>query len=258
MDMKKFHTLYIIVPSLLLLGLSCQKSEPVPAAVTYDRIAEGTEGKNENAEINSNVNTNPVVTRHGVSLLEIPAELNLAIPFTSQAPTGNWDALHEEACEETSVVMAARFLQSRTIADANDAETAIQELTSYVADTMHLPVDITAKETVQLMNQFYGFHAETKTNFTWDDVKQALAQGYPVLIPAAGQELGNPYYTAPGPLYHMLVVKGYTAKKIITNDSGTKRGANYQYTYDTIMKAAHDWNGGDVTHGQKVMIIVKP
>lgn len=251
MDMKKFHTLYIIVPSLLLLGLSCQKSEPVPAAVTYDSIAEGTEGIAENAEVKNE-------DAEGNAAVVIPAELNLAIPFTSQAPTGNWDALHEEACEETSVVMAARFLQSRTITDANDAETAIQELTSYVADTMHLPVDITAKETVQLMNQFYGFHAETKTNFTWDDVKQALAQGYPVLIPAAGQQLGNPYYTAPGPVYHMLVIKGYTAKKIITNDSGTKRGANYQYTYDTIMKAAHDWNDGDVTHGQKVMIIVKP
>lgn len=265
--MKKLPiSLFVLLPSLLLLGFSCQPADPVPTAVNYNSIAKNTNGSAENAEINAdgaeNSNTNtPANSNVNIAVdiqVEIPDELNLAVPFTSQAPTGNWDALHEEACEEASSMMAARFILDRSITNSADAEAGIQELTSYVADTMHLPVDITGAETAQLINEFYGLHAEVKTDFTWNDVKQALAQGYPVIIPAAGQQLGNPYYTAPGPLYHMLVVKGYTAKKIITNDSGTKRGADYQYTYDTVMNAAHDWNSGDVTHGQKVAIIVKP
>ena len=32
--------------------------------------------------------------------------LNLPIPFTPQAPTGNWDELHNEACEEAGAIMA--------------------------------------------------------------------------------------------------------------------------------------------------------
>src|SRR3989344_7954888 len=35
-------------------------------------------------------NPNPSPTR---------AEVNLAVPFTSQAPTGNWDLPYQEACE---------------------------------------------------------------------------------------------------------------------------------------------------------------
>lgn len=267
----------ISLTSLTLAGcsLNTPQQDPVPQAVTYNSIAgpqttesQNTENTNEiavnntnetnSATTNENANVNSEVTITEPTPVNVPAELNLDIPFTSQAPLANWDALHEEACEEASVLMAARFLEGRTIASTDDAEAAILELTSYVADTMQLPVDLTAAETVQLLNDYYDLHAEVVKDFTWDDVKQALAQGYPVIIPAAGQELGNPYYTAPGPVYHMLVVKGYTASKIITNDSGTKHGADYQYTYDTVMNAAHDWNGGNVTAGKKVMIVVKP
>jgi len=91
-----------------------------------------------------------------------------------------------------------------------------------------------------------------------NDLKRAVANGYPVIVPASGKELPNPNFRNGGPLYHMLVVKGYTADRIITNDPGTHLGADFTYTYDGLMNAAHDWNGGDVTHGAPVMIIILP
>lgn len=228
--------------------------EPVPIEKTVDdfvNVPVENDGKNDNININNNVNVAP-------ETITIPDTINLAIPFTSQAPLANWDALHEESCEEASMLMSARFLQNRSITDATDAETAIQELVAYNANTLQYPVDTTAAETAKAIEQFYHLNTELVYNFSWEDVKRALAQGYPVILPAAGRQLGNPYYTAPGPLYHMLVIKGYTANKIITNDPGTKRGANYQYSYDTLYNAAHDWNDGNVTTGKKVIIIVKP
>ena len=39
----------------------------------------------------------------------VPSELHLRVPFTPQAPTANWDELHNEACEEASVLMAAAY-----------------------------------------------------------------------------------------------------------------------------------------------------
>ena len=45
---------------------------------------------------------------------------------------------------------------------------------------------------------------------------------------------------------------------MITNDVGTKRGADYQYSYDTLYNGIHDWNDGDVLNGKKAIIIVKP
>jgi len=77
-------------------------------------------------------------------------------------------------------------------------------------------------------------------------------------VPAAGRELGNPNFTDPGPLYHMLVVRGYTENNFITNDVGTRKGENYQYKYDVLMNAIHDWNGGDVNNGQRVVIVAWP
>ena len=70
--------------------------------------------------------------------------------------------------------------------------------------------------------------------------------------------LGNPYYKQPGPIYHALVLKGYTKDgKFITNDPGTKRGADYLYDPQVILNAMHEWNSGDVEHGRKMAIVVE-
>ncbi len=220
----------------------------VPSAVSYVDVVHNASTTNTTEETNSNT---PVA-------IEIPTELNLDIPFTSQAPLTNWDALHEESCEEASVLMAARFLQGRDIPDANDADTAIVTLVQYNKDTLKQPIDTTAEETAHLISDFYDLHTEVIYDWTWDDVKTALAQGYPVIFPAAGRELGNPNFTAPGPIYHMLVIKGYTAEHVITNDPGTRRGADYTYSYDTLMSANHDWDPDNINNGAKVILIVKP
>lgn len=231
-----------------------QTKEPVPVEKTVTDFVNITV---ENTNINDNININTAVNVTPENIT-IPDTINLAIPFTSQAPNANWELPYQEACEEASMLMAGRFLQNRSINGAADADAAILELVDYNANTLHYPIDMTAEETAHSIEQLYEFDTELIYDFAWDDVKRALVQGYAVIIPAAGRQLGNPNYTAPGPLYHMLVIKGYTTKKIITNDPGTRHGANYQYSYDTLYNAAHDWNDGNVTTGRKVIVIVKP
>ncbi|MFH1426761.1 MAG: C39 family peptidase [Candidatus Kerfeldbacteria bacterium] len=187
----------------------------------------------------------------------LPNEANLDIPFTPQAPHANWDLPYQEACEEASMMMAARFLQGRTIEDADDADRAILQLVEY-GKSLGYPVDTTAEETATILTSFYGLRTEVLRDFSWDEIKEAIADGYPVIIPAAGQQLQNPNFTEPGPRYHMLVIKGYSPEKIITNDPGTKNGFNYEYDYNTLFSAIHDWNGGDVDNGAKAAIIVMP
>ncbi len=185
----------------------------------------------------------------------ISASAQLDVPFTSQAPHANWDLPYQEACEEASILMAARYLQARDIADAEDADSAILQLVNFGTEIGY-PIDTTAAETADTLEQFYGLQTQLIEDFTIDDIKQAIANGNPVIIPFAGRQIGNPYYTSPGPLYHMMTIIGYTESTIITNDPGTKRGAEYSYSYDTILNAAHDWNNGNVDTGKKVMIIV--
>jgi len=78
--------------------------------------------------------------------------------------------------------------------------------------------------------------------------------------------LGNPYFRTPGPIYHMLVVKGYDEDEFITNDVGTKRGDGFRYKYDRLISAIHDWDhqsaeGGmtdeEIARGRRVLIVIE-
>jgi hypothetical protein len=56
----------------------------------------------------------------------------------------------------------------------------------------------------------------------------------------------------------MLVLKGYRADgAFITHEPGTRFGENYVYDETSIMEAAHDWNGGNVENGARVMILAE-
>ena len=190
--------------------------------------------------------------------ISIPDVYNLDIPFSSQAPFAVWDEIHKDTCEETSVLMAARFILGKTIASASDADREILKIVDWQKRYFGFWKDTGAKKTADILKQYYGLkNVEVKYDIKLDDIKREIAQGHPVIVPAAGREFKNPFYTPPGPYYHMLVVKGYTKDKIITNDPGTKRGENFVYKNDIFYKAIHDWNSGDVMGGRKVMIVVK-
>jgi len=215
---------------------------------------------NSSAAVNSAVvatNTNNNTTSVATQTPALPASYSLAVPFTVQAPNGIWDAPYDEACEEASMLMTGRFLQGRTIRDASDANDAILQLTAYVKQRGYA-IDMTAEETAKVLAEFYEVKTEVVYDFTWDQIKTAIVAGHPVIIPAAGQQLKNPHFQTPGPRYHMLVVKGYNATQVITNDPGTKFGADYAYSYDVLFNASHDWNGGNVDSGRRVAIIVSP
>ena len=189
-----------------------------------------------------------------------PTTLNLKVPFTAQAPTGNWDQLHNEACEEATALMANAYLTGNTSATLSAAyvEQQISLLTDWQVKNFGYSLDTTSAQTAQMITAVYGLKATLLPNFTADDLKSALQAGHPVLISEAGQLLGNPNYKSPGPVHHMLLIRGYTPEGFITNDSGTRNGQNYFYTFATIDNAAADWSlaAKNVDRSQKIAIIV--
>lgn len=186
--------------------------------------------------------------------------INLAIPFTPQAPHANWEMPYQEACEEASVYMVHLFYEG-LITGLVEAAVADQELLAMVAfqEEQGLTPDVTAEELVGFIKDYYQYEqVEVLEEPTIEDLKQHLTYGRPVIIPAAGRMLGNPNFSGEGPLYHMLVLRGYTDTQFITNDPGTKNGEAYLYNYETIMNAMHDWNGGDVENGRQVAVVIYP
>ena len=194
---------------------------------------------------------------------EIPDKIFIKVPFTSQAPLAVWDDVHEEACEEASLIMLKYFFSEENLTK-EIAEKEIRGLVDFQNKKHGDYRDTTAQETADLFSDFYGKIDNSKKlkvvyDFQKNDLKKYLAYGFPIIIPAAGRELGNPYFTAPGPLYHNLVLIGYIGDTIITNDPGTKRGESYKYDIDVIYNAIHDFPGKpeDIGQGRKAMIVVE-
>lgn len=94
----------------------------------------------------------------------------------------------------------------------------------------------------------FGITVRQIKNFTEKDLKKALARHQVVLLPINARLLGNTTYATTGPFYHMIVVRGYTPDGFIVNDPGTERGNSMRYSFDTLQKAAADWN-----HSAKTM-----
>ncbi|PIQ67722.1 hypothetical protein COY25_04625 [Candidatus Uhrbacteria bacterium CG_4_10_14_0_2_um_filter_41_7] len=188
--------------------------------------------------------------------VQIPEEYKLAVPFTSQAPHSNWALPYQETCEEASIYMVSEYYKGTLsgVINADTADTNILEIVAFEKDFLGDYLDTTAGETSRLIDSFYGYGAVVVENPSIEQIKTEIASGHPVIVPSAGQLLGNPNFVGQGPLYHMFVIKGYTKDKFITNDPGTRNGESYIYNISTIMNAIHDWNGGDPVNGQKRVI----
>lgn len=190
----------------------------------------------------------------------LPVSVLLPVPFTPQAPTANWDELHNEACEEASIIMAAAYFAGdrRSTIPASEVETQITTLTEWQQSHFGYYLDSNAEETARMIREVYGLKAQLIRNFSESDIKHALANDKLVIIPLAGRKLDNPYYRAPGPEYHVLVIRGYTSTHLITNDPGTRRGAEYKYTYETLNNATAEWDHAinGIDESKSVIIVV--
>lgn len=189
--------------------------------------------------------------------IEIAEILFKAVPFTPQAPTANWDIFHNEACEEAAMLMVATYFNSCSSCDLTELENKtvfpnllppklvekeFERLTNWEQQTFGYHLDINSKEIIQTLAKNYNLKAELVESFTEQDLKKALNEDKIVIASFNGQKLGNPNYKQPGPIHHVLVIKGYNKMGYITNDPGTRKGMNYVYDFQTLEKASGDWN----------------
>jgi len=196
---------------------------------------------------------------------QLPTEYNLDVPFQSQAPTLNWDMPYQEACEEASLIMADAFFNGRGLT-VEGMDTSIKKLVDWQMKRFGYYEDTTPAEVVIIAQEYFNLKATLDYDVSVDNIKKYISQNKLILAPAAGKILPNPNFKNGGPLYHMLIIRGYTQDKFITNDPGTKRGEEFVYKYNDLLNAIHAWpraSGGskrDVTEaemltGEKVMVV---
>lgn len=190
----------------------------------------------------------------------LPARVNLAVPFTSQAPEKNWSQPWQDACEEAAILMMDGYEKKYGTSPLFAKDEIIKMVAWEEARGWGLSIEI--EKIKQIFDEYLGYStSDAKTviveNPTIEQLKQFIAAGRPVYVVADGKALKNPHFQNGGPEYHALVIRGYTEKTFITNDPGTQFGENYEYPYDRLMNAIRDWNGGDVKSGRRTVLVIQ-
>ncbi len=198
-----------------------------------------------------------------VSAPKKEALIDNKVPFTSQAPTGNWDdERQQDGCEEASALMAVYWAQGKSLSSSIALE-KILGASDYALEKHGEFRDISAEDTVQwIFKEYFKYDkVSVKKDVSIQDIITELEKGNIIVIPANGQKLDNPYFSPPGPERHMLVVRGYdrAKKQFITNDPGTKRGAAFRYNETVLYNAILSYETGHhepVTRTEKDIIVV--
>jgi len=166
------------------------------------------------------------------------------VPYTVQAPTGKWDAPHEEYCEAAAVLMVGRYYKGVKYPNDRippaDADSAMSQIVQYERQTWPGVLDLSLDKVGQDGKQFYNLQP-TISPATLDNIKKSIAGGNPVIIPVMthggpGGAKISPYYSA-GNVYHVIVLIGYDTQKLYSDDAGISQGQNYGYTWDVLSVA---------------------
>jgi hypothetical protein len=168
---------------------------------------------------------------------KLPDSKLIAVPYTVQAPFGNWK-VHEESCEEAALLMYHQFLvgdKSEQI-DQHKADTELRAMKDWQVKHYDKEPDLTIARLGEFTKSYYGHTPTVKNNVTEEDIKKEIAAGRPVMVPVMTQSLKNPHYS-PGNVYHILLIKGYDQTGVITNDAGVKEGMNWHYDWNTLWSA---------------------
>jgi len=188
---------------------------------------------------------------------DIPEKYLLEMPFYSQAPFSNWDKVHEEMCEEASLLNAGMYLLGKKLSK-EETERELMKMKKIEENLFNDYKSTTVSEAKKFAAAYFDGKLKIKIieNPSIEQIEAEISAGNPVVVPLAGRDIGNPNFTPPGPIYHMLAIKGYDSQNFITNDVGTRKGNSYVYKKDVIMKNIHDWNDQDIYLGGKRVLVM--
>jgi hypothetical protein len=250
---KKWHFIILIgtLVAILAIGFWQQK---------HSSLNQNVDSNRNNSFIKAQFNPETTTTAEETPAANLPTSFLIAdFPFQTQAPLTNWDALHEEACEEASITLVDYYLKNQGLS-AETMNTQILKLVDWQEKNWGGHFDLTAAQTLSLAENFYGLKGQVISNATIADLKKEIAAGHPVIVPTAGRLLGNPNFSGAGPVYHMVVAIGYDKNNIIVQDVGTRNGEHYIYNQKIFYNAMHDWPGSPdniADGGKNVLILTK-
>lgn len=176
----------IVAIGLSILYNNHYQQQVVPPSTTIEEIRENR--IEEEPLVPPVVATEETPTPPPVEIKPLPLELNLAAPFYSQAPHGDWSFPWQEACEEASLLLAANVYGKHnwTLEEFN---TEILNMVEWQEGKFGTYLDTTVAQTAQIANEYLKLETITHENPTYEDVKKILNKGHFILMFFSGKEL---------------------------------------------------------------------
>jgi hypothetical protein len=174
-----------------------------------------------------------------------PQSTMLNVPYTTQAPLGEWsDPRQADGCEEAALVMAMAWLRGGSI-PPEEAKRDIINMSEYERVKLGFYQDTSMADTGALLKDYYG-HSNyiVQYGITSDDIKNELAGNRVVLIPLNTQRLGG-VYGPNGPPRHTVVAVGYDDQADTITIHDPYQGGEYRAIPSKNIDAAlWDYNSG--------------
>ncbi|MFA5024908.1 MAG: C39 family peptidase [Candidatus Shapirobacteria bacterium] len=163
--------------------------------------------------------------------------------FVPQAPEKNWSQPWQDACEESALLTV--YYYNESISPKTDTIVNDLNLLFKFESEQGWGHDVNISQMATISAKLWKYQSKIIENPTIDDIKTYLAQDTPIIISANGKTLykENKHFKSGGPWYHNLVILGYDDNKsqFTVHDVGTQFGANFHYSYSTLMSSIHDF-----------------
>jgi hypothetical protein len=184
-----------------------------------------------------------------------PAAAVLSIPYSVQAPFGNWKVF-ENACEEAALLMYHDYLEGdhRAQIPPAEADPALRAMEKWQVDNWGAERDLTLERTGQFAQAYYGYHYQVITA-TEEAITSQLAAGHPVIVPVMTHSLQNPHYGRTT-VYHEVLIKGYNPDGVVTNDAGVQEGRDWFYSW-SVLFGAIDAQTPKLGQGRVALVLTK-
>jgi hypothetical protein len=178
----------------------------------------------------------------------LPEHLLLQVPFTTQAPLGNW-AQRQHTCEEANLTMLSAYWQrdSSVVIDPRAADSTISALVSWQVQQWGAKDDLTDTRLGELAKQYYGYGYMLVPNDP-QVIRKQIAAGHPLIAGVRTHGLGNSNYPGYGNHFeeegwsvsHYVLVIGYDGDGVWLNDPGITKGRGYHISWAQLTHAIDD------------------
>jgi hypothetical protein len=177
-------------------------------------------------------------------LIEEPRFIEIRdVPFTSQAPIGDWTSPWSDFAEEAVITMAIQWWKNEDILSTEQAEATMLDIARYEEEVFGDALLADLAQVQKILKDFFGISSIILDEPSISDITTALDEGSIVIAPVNGQILLNSHYGDPAPENHMVLMHGWEGTGFITHDPGTRHGESVNYEQEKILESIQDLDG---------------